>query len=140
MNLKYILIVIGALVGLPAAAAEFERPLTLVPGDPDRGRAAILDRERGHCLLCHVIPALPDGFQGDIGPELSGIKGFYSAAELRHRIVDPLSLNPDTLMPSYYQWNHLNQVAEAYVGQPVLTAQEVEDVIAFLLTLDDAHD
>jgi sulfur-oxidizing protein SoxX len=110
-------------------------PLTERGGDPERGRAAVLDRERGHCLLCHRIAQLDEGFQGNIGPPLSRVGERLTPAELRARLVDPTRLNPATAMPAYHRTERLRQVAEAYRGEPILTAQEVEDVVAFLETL-----
>ena len=72
-------------------------PLTESPGDPERGRAVVLDRERGHCLLCHEIPQLGEGFQGNIGPPLTDVGARLAPAELRARIVDPTNLNPGTV-------------------------------------------
>lgn len=118
---------------LPTAAAM--EPLTEQRGDPARGRAAVLDRERGHCLLCHRIDQLDEDFQGNIGPPLSRVGERLTAAELRARLVDPTRLNPATAMPAYHRTEGLRQVAETYRGEPILTAQEVEDVVAFLETL-----
>ena len=118
---------------LPTVAAM--EPLTERAGDPERGRAAVLDRERGHCLLCHRIDQLDEDFQGNIGPPLSRVGERLTAAELRARLVDPTRLNPATVMPAYHRIEGLRQVAEAYRGEPILTAQEVEDVVAFLETL-----
>lgn len=109
--------------------------LTNQPGDSERGRRIVLDRERGDCVVCHVMP-LPDRqFHGAIGPPLDGVGRRYSAGELRLRIVDPKKLNPQTVMPAYYKIEGLHQVAEGYRGKPILTAQEIEDVVAYLLTL-----
>lgn len=115
--------------------AEAMEALTEEPGDPGRGRAVVLDRDRGHCLLCHRIAQLDEGFQGTIGPPLANVGDRLSLRELRARVVDPTQLNPATVMPAYHRVENLRQVAEAYRGQPILTAQEVEDVIAFLATL-----
>ncbi|MEO1078284.1 MAG: sulfur oxidation c-type cytochrome SoxX [Pseudomonadota bacterium] len=120
---------------LPAVATGAKTALTSVPGDPSRGRAVVLDRDRGHCLLCHRIAQLDEGFQGTIGPVLSDVGERLRASELRERIVDPTRLNPDTAMPAYYRVEGLRQVAEGFRDRPVLTAQEVEDVVAFLTTL-----
>jgi sulfur-oxidizing protein SoxX len=110
-------------------------PLTDRPGDPERGRAVLLDRDRGHCLLCHAIEQIDEGFQGNIGPPLSAVGDRLGTGELRARIVDPTRLNPRTAMPAYFRSEGLRQVAAEYVGKPILTAQEVEDVVAFLATL-----
>jgi sulfur-oxidizing protein SoxX len=121
----------------PLACAEVLalEPLTAQPGDPQRGREVLLDRDRGHCLLCHRIAQLDEGFQGTIGPPLSDVGLRLDAARLRERLVDPTRLNPDTVMPAYYRVDDLRQVARDYEGQPILQAQEVEDVVAYLQTL-----
>jgi sulfur-oxidizing protein SoxX len=113
-------------------------PLTDRPGDPERGRAVLLDRDRGHCLLCHAIDQVDEGFQGSIGPPLSDVGDRLGTGELRRRIVDPTRLNPATAMPAYFRTDGLRQVAAEYIGKPILTAQEVEDVVAFLATLSAA--
>ena len=120
--------------GLLSAAVAME-PLTESAGDPARGRVVVLDRDRGHCLLCHQIAQLDEEFQGTIGPPLANVGRRLSVPELRARIVDPTRLNPTTVMPAYYRTENLRQVAKAYRGQPILSAREIEDVVAFLATL-----
>jgi sulfur-oxidizing protein SoxX len=110
-------------------------PLTNRSGDPERGRRIVLDSEKGDCIVCHAMP-LPDRqFHGTIGPPLDGVGNRYSAEELRLRLVDPKELNPQTVMPAYYKTKNLYRVLERYRGKPILTAQEIEDVVAYLLTL-----
>jgi sulfur-oxidizing protein SoxX len=109
-------------------------PLTSEPGDPQRGRAIIVSRN-GNCLLCHAIPETGEKFMGNVGPPLSGIGARRSAGELRLRIVDPTRVNKDAVMPAYYRVHGLDSVAAEYRDEPILTAQQVEDVIAYLLTL-----
>lgn len=121
---------------LPPAVSALPA-LTEQPGDPRRGREVVLDRERGHCLLCHRIAQLDEGFQGTIGPPLSDVGRRFGPGELRERLVDPTRLNPATVMPAYHRVDGLRQVADAYRGRPILTAREVEDVVAFLATLTD---
>ncbi len=110
---------------LPATAA----------GDPARGRRLVLDRETGNCLICHTVPEPNEPFQGDLGPDLGGIGTRLTAGQIRLRLVDESRLNPQTLMPPYYRVDGLNRVAARYRGKPVLTAQEIEDVVAYLGTL-----
>lgn len=121
------------LVATPARADE--APLTDVPGDPSRGRAIVADRTRGLCLLCHAGPIPEERFQGNLAPPLDGAGLRWSAAELRLRLVDGKRLNPDSIMPSYYRVEGLHRVAPAQRGRAILAAQEIEDVIAYLLTL-----
>jgi sulfur-oxidizing protein SoxX len=112
-------------------------PLTGVPGDPARGKAIVASRQTGLCLLCHSVPLPEQKFQGSIGPDLKGIASRNSEGQLRLRVVDPRAFNPDTIMPAYYRRDGLARVAQAFRGKTVLTAQEIEDVVAFLMTLRD---
>lgn len=109
--------------------------LTDRAGDPENGRAVLLDRDRGHCLLCHAVGSIDEPFQGNLGPDLSVVGDRLNAAQLRLRLVDSTQVNPDTIMPAYHRTHDLRQVGAAYVGRPVLEAQEIEDVIAYLATL-----
>jgi sulfur-oxidizing protein SoxX len=111
------------------------QPLTSTAGDAARGRRIVLDRETGNCLICHKVPEAAESFQGDLGPDLGGIAKRLTAAQLRLRLVDESRLNPQTLMPPYHRAEGLSRVAGRYRGRPVLTAQEIEDVVAYLGTL-----
>lgn len=111
--------------------------LTGVAGDPVRGRAVVLDRRLGACLLCHTGPFPEEKLQGTLAPDLSGAAMRYSEGELRLRLVDPTRLNPDTIMPPYYRVEGLTRVGAAWRGKPILTAEQIEDAIAFLATLHD---
>jgi len=111
--------------------------LTGAPGDPARGKAIVASRQTGLCLLCHSAPLPEEKFQGTIGPGLKGIGARYTEGELRLRIVDPRISNPDTIMPAYYRLDGLERVAPAFRGKTVLTAEQIEDVVAFLMTLHD---
>jgi sulfur-oxidizing protein SoxX len=104
-------------------------------GDPARGRALVVARESANCVLCHAVPDPAVKFAGDVGPSLAGVGSRLSEAQLRLRIADNLRVNPATVMPSYYKVDGLDRVASAYAGKPVLSAQEVEDVVAWLATL-----
>lgn len=122
----------------PAAAAEaMPASLTGVPGDPARGRAIVTNRQLGLCLLCHTGPFPEERFQGTLAPDLAGAGSRWSEGELRLRIADGRRLNPDSLMPSYLRTDSLTRVAPAWVGKPVLTPGEIEDVVAFLVTLKE---
>ena len=88
-----------------------------------------------NCLLCHALPETGVRFMGNLAPPLSGIGARRSPGQLRLRLVDSSRLNPETIMPSYYRIERLNQVAEAYRGKPILTAQQIEDMVAYLATL-----
>lgn len=112
-------------------------PLTGKPGDTARGRAIVTNRTVGLCLLCHSGPFPEERFQGTLAPDMRGAGSRWSAGELRLRMVDSHRLNPDTIMPAYYKLDGLNRVAPAFRGKPLLTAEQIEDVVAFLATLRD---
>lgn len=109
--------------------------LTGRPGDPARGRAIVADRQLGLCLLCHPGPFPEERFQGTLAPSLAGAGSRWSEGQLRLRLVDARRLNPDTIMPPYYSTEGLTRVGPAWAGKPVLTAGQIEDVVAFLVTL-----
>jgi sulfur-oxidizing protein SoxX len=112
-------------------------PLTGKAGDPVRGRAIVTNRTVGLCLLCHSGPFPEERFQGNLAPDLRGAGSRWSEGELRLRMVDSHRLNPDTIMPAYYQLDGLNRVAPTFRGKPLLTAEQIEDVVTFLATLRD---
>jgi L-cysteine S-thiosulfotransferase len=109
--------------------------LTTTQGDATRGRALVADRYRSMCLLCHQAPIAEEKFQGDISTNLAGAGARWSAAQLRLRIVDARRANPQSLMPAYHRVEHLTRVAANVKGKPIFDAQQVEDVIAYLMTL-----
>src|SRR5512132_4319500 len=111
--------------------------LTGAKGDAARGRAIVTDRFVGLCLLCHSGPFPEERFQGTIGPDLKGAGARWSEGQLRLRIVDSTRLNPDSIMPPYYRVDGLTRVAPAFLGKPVLSADQIEDVVAYLTTLRD---
>lgn len=142
---------LAALVMAPLAAAWAQagpRPYVVVndaipqalatsPGDPQRGRAIVANRSVGLCLLCHSGPIPEERFQGTLAPSLAGAGSRWSPAQLRLRIVDGARLNPDTIMPPYYRTAGLQRVARPFEGKTILTAEQVEDVVAYLATLKD---
>jgi len=109
--------------------------LTGMPGDPERGRAIVVNRQVGLCLLCHTGPFPEERFQGTLAPDLSGAGARATEGQLRLRIVDASRIKPDTIMPPYYRIDGLTRVAPAFRDKPILTAEQVEDVVAFLMTL-----
>ena len=108
--------------------------LTNEDGDLKNGRDIVLSR-RGNCLACHKIPSGNDIFQGNIGPSLAGVGNRYTISELRLRLVNPYVLNPDSVMPAFYKVRGLKRVDKKFREKPILTAQEIEDVISWLFTL-----
>ena len=104
-------------------------------GDPVRGRAIITNRQVGLCLLCHSGPFPEEKLQGTLAPDLKGAGSRSTVGQLRLRIVDASRLNPDTIMPPYYRIDGLARVAPLFRDKPILTAEQIEDVVAFLATL-----
>jgi L-cysteine S-thiosulfotransferase len=113
------------------------QPLASRPGDATRGRAIVANRSVGLCLLCHSGPIPEERFQGTLAPSLAGAGGRWSVAQLRLRIVDGARLNPDTIMPPYYRTTGLQRVAKPFEGKTILTAEQIEDVVAYLATLKE---
>jgi sulfur-oxidizing protein SoxX len=108
--------------------------LTGSKGDPIVGRAIVLSRH-STCLLCHSGPFPEERFQGNVGPDLAGAGSRWSEGQLRLRIVDAGRLNPSTIMPPFYRVEGLTRVHPAWRGKPILSAEQIEDVVAFLATL-----
>jgi L-cysteine S-thiosulfotransferase len=108
--------------------------LTGSKGDPTAGRAIVLSRQ-STCLLCHSGPFPEEKFQGNVGPDLAGAGSRWSEGQLRLRIVNSARLNPSTIMPPFYRVEGLTRVHPAWRGKPILSAEQIEDVVAFLVTL-----
>lgn len=130
-----------------AASAQGLRPYTVVgdavpdsltgtKGDATRGRALIVERT-STCILCHNGPFPEQRFQGDLAPNLSGSGSRWSEGQLRLRLVDASRLNATTIMPSYYRVDGLNRVGRSWLGKPILSAEQIEDIVAYLVTLRD---
>ncbi|MCI0754926.1 sulfur oxidation c-type cytochrome SoxX [Teichococcus vastitatis] len=133
------------LLAVPAAAqvAPFtvtedaiEAPLDGLRGDWARGEAVVRNRETANCLICHTIPGVAERFMGEVGPPLAGVGSRLSPGQIRLRVVDPTLWNPQAIMPAYHRMEGLLRVDPRYRGRPVLTAQEVEDVVAYLSALE----
>ena len=108
--------------------------LTGMPGDAARGRALVVERS-STCILCHSGPFPEQRFQGDLAPSLAGTGNRWSEGELRLRLVDASRLNAATIMPSYYRLDGLNRVGPAWRGKSILSAEQIEDILAYLVTL-----
>lgn len=113
------------------------KPLTEQAGDPARGAKVMIDRDLGNCLACHAA-AVDAEFFGTTGPSLVGVGARLTPAQLRLRVVDPKRINPATMMPAYFRTEGLNRVLPEFVGKTILSAQQVEDVVAFLATQQQA--
>lgn len=123
-------VVTGGVTAIPA-------PLTGTPGDPKEGAKVVVERRLGNCLSCHEIDALRrEPFHGDFGPPLNGVAGRWDIGTLRMIVVNAKKVFGDeTVMPAFYRVDGLNRVRPEFAGKPILTTQQVEDVVAFLATL-----
>jgi L-cysteine S-thiosulfotransferase len=140
--MRSVLVLLALLLSGPASAQTvvgdaIPQSLTGQPGDATRGRAIVLNRQVGLCLLCHSGPFAEERFQGNLAPSLAGAGARWSEGQLRLRIVDAARLNQATIMPPYYRTEGLERVAKAFVGKTILSAAQVEDVIAYLATLKE---
>jgi sulfur-oxidizing protein SoxX len=133
----------GLLGTLPAAQAagaapyvvdgeRIEQPLLGLRGDPDRGRAIVADRRVGLCLLCHQAPVPEERSPGNLSTDLAGTGSRWTTAQLRLRLVDARRLNPASVMPAFHRTEGLTRVGAAWRDRPILDAQQVEDVVAYL--------
>jgi sulfur-oxidizing protein SoxX len=111
--------------------------LTGRAGDAAHGKRLVMDRHKSLCLLCHSGPFPEPHAQGTLAPSLTGVGRRLSEGQIRRRVVDMKRLNPDSIMPAYYRADGGTRVGEAWQGRPVLTADEIEDVVAFLVTLKE---
>ena len=109
-------------------------PLAAARGDPARGRALVVERS-STCILCHSGPFPEQKFQGDLAPDLAGSGSRWSEGQLRLRLVDASRFNAATIMPSYYRVDGLDRVGTLWRGKPILSAEQIEDIVAYLLTL-----
>lgn len=124
---------------------KVEASLTGSDGDAEKGREIFSEKSQGNCVSCHALTALPDvPFQGEVGPVLDGVGGYRSAAEIRGILVNAKKTFEGTVMPSFYKTSGFTRPGDGYTGkapsgpiEPILSAQDVEDVVAFLMTLQD---
>jgi len=137
VRLAAALVAVACLVGAAHGQDAILESLTGAKGDPARGRAIVGNRQVGLCLLCHSGPFPEERFQGELAPDLKGAGARWSEGQLRLRIVDSSRINPASIMPAYHRTDGLTRVAPAFRGKPILTAEQIEDVVAYLTTLKD---
>jgi sulfur-oxidizing protein SoxX len=140
----------AAVLSMTATAAELvkfkitggdtpriEDSLTGKPGDPKNGIKVMINRKKGNCFACHTIAAFKDTvpYHGEVGPSLDGVADRYEEAQMRMMLVNQKKYFPDTIMPAMYRMDGLTRVMKKFKGKTILTAQEVEDVLAYLKTL-----
>ena len=128
-------IAFSLVAGNAFASDSIPASLTGAKGDPARGRAIVANRQVGLCLLCHSGPFPEERFQGNLAPDLTAVGARFSEGQIRQRIVDPTKVNPQSIMPAYYKSEGLTRVAPAFRGKTVLTPEQIEDIVAYLITL-----
>jgi len=115
-----------------------EASLTGVAGDPVEGRKVFANRKQGNCLACHVNADLAEeSFHGEVGPAMDGVANRWSEAELRAIVANSKMVFEGTIMPAFYVDAGYTRALEKFEGKSILSAQQVEDVIAYLTTLKD---
>jgi L-cysteine S-thiosulfotransferase len=127
---------------MSAAQAQAQMPLldgtqalSAEPGDAVRGRSIVANRQQSLCLLCHGAPIPEDRAQGNLAPPLDGVGVRLTKEQLRLRMIDSQKINSASIMPPYFRAEGLNRVSTAHQGRTMLTAQQIEDVVAYLQSL-----
>jgi len=136
-SLPAAVVAVCCLAGVAHGGDAMPESLTGAKGDPARGRAIVVNRQVGLCLLCHSGPFPEERFQGNLAPDLRGTGARWSEGQLRLRIADSGRINAATIMPAYHRTEGLVRVGPAWRGKTILSADEIEDVVAFLMTLRD---
>ncbi|MFT6557660.1 sulfur oxidation c-type cytochrome SoxX [Sneathiella sp.] len=134
----------STIMGQPLAAESVKytivedaipNPLTMEAGDPDKGRKAVINRKQGNCLACHAVTSLANQpFHGEVGPALDGVSQRYNDGQLRLILVNSKKVFDGTIMPAFYRTDGLNRVSKKFKDKTILSAQQIEDIIAFLKT------
>lgn len=138
---------VGAFLAVPGSASAAElvkysivgdgipQSLTGKPGDAAKGRKIAFNRKQGNCLACHKMPIPEQQFHGEVAPDLAGVADRVTEAEMRLRIINPKVINPDTFMPAFYRNAGFNRVLKKFKGKSILSAEQVEDLVAYMMTL-----
>lgn len=127
---------------------QVEASLSGMVGDPAAGLEIMVTRGKGNCIACHQVTDLQDyPFHGEVGPSLDGVADRWTEADLRGIVANAKMTFPDTIMPAFYKTEGFERPGDGYTGKaaegelaPLLTAQEIEDVVAYLMTLDQYYD
>lgn len=153
LTLAAVVLAAGAAVAEPVKPTDVQyddygaiaASLTGVGGDADNGRNVMITRSKGNCVACHAVSALADvPFHGEVGPTLDGVADRWTEADLRGIVANAKLTYDGTIMPAFYKGTGYIRPGDGYTGKaaagelpPILTAQEVEDVVAYLLTLSE---
>jgi sulfur-oxidizing protein SoxX len=128
----------GEIASYEVVDGTIPQPLTDVAGDPAAGKQVVIDRKLGNCLACHAISDLEDQpFHGEVGPPLDGVADRWEEPSLRMLVVNAKTVFEGSIMPDFHRTEGFYRVADQFAGKPILTAQQVEDVVAYLKTLSE---
>jgi sulfur-oxidizing protein SoxX len=127
---------VKGMISYKVVGKSIPKSLTGKPGDPKKGLKTAVNRKKGNCLACHTLPNVKQADHGEIGPPLMGVAKRYKESELRLRLVNPKKINPDSIMPSYYRSSGYTRVQKKWKGKTIISAQDVEDILAYLKTLN----
>lgn len=124
---------------------QIDVSLSGVAGDPEAGLQIMVARGKGNCIACHAVTALEEyPFHGEVGPSLDGVADRWEEADLRGIVANAKMTFPESIMPAFYKVDGFTRPGDGYTGSaaqgeldPILTAQEIEDVVAYLMTLND---
>lgn len=111
------------------------KSLTGKPGNAANGRKLAINRKKGNCLACHVMPIPEQPFHGNVGPELNGVTSRLTEGQVRLRIVDSKFFNKETIMPAFYKNTGFTRVLKKFKGKAMLSAAQIEDLVAYTMTL-----
>ena len=150
-SIKNVIVILFGLLYLQTAHAEIApseiiadeygavtASLTGVPGDPANGRKVFMNRKQGNCLACHVNSEMSEQtFHGEVGPVLDGVADRWTQAEIRGMIINSKKVFEGTIMPAFYRDSGFTRTLKKFQGKTILKAQQVEDVVAYLLTLKE---
>jgi len=150
LTLAAALVASGAYAAEPVAPADvvytdgaIEASLSGAPGNPEDGVKAFSSRAIGNCVACHEVTSLGTAFPGNVGPMLDGVGSRWNEAELRGIVANAKLMYDGTIMPAFYKVDGFTRPGDGYTGkaaetlEPILSAQQIEDVVAFLMTLKD---
>ena len=150
LTLAASLVATGAFAAEPVAPADvvftdgaIEASLTGTPGNPEEGAKVFTSRAIGNCVACHEVTSLSAAFPGIVGPMMDGVGSRWNEAELRGIVANAKLMYEGTIMPAFYKVDGFTRPGDGYTGkaaekvEPILSAQQIEDVVAFLMTLKD---
>ncbi|WP_340239440.1 sulfur oxidation c-type cytochrome SoxX [Sulfitobacter pontiacus] len=125
-------------MAVPFTNGAVEAALTATAGDAANGRKVFANRKQGNCLACHMNSDMAEeSFHGEVGPPMDGVADRWTEAELRGIVTNSKMMFEGTIMPAFYVDSGYTRPLDEFAGKSILTAQQVEDVVAYLMTLKE---